>query len=40
MLPRDERLEYFKKYKYENDLIAREIIILDGVKLVHEIITK
>lgn len=40
MLDRHVRLEYFKKYKYENDLVAREIIILDGVKLVYEIITK
>jgi len=40
MLDRHVRLEYFKKYKYENDLVAREIIILDGIKLVYEIITK
>lgn len=40
MLDRHVRLEYFRKYKYENDLVAREIIILDGVKLVYEIITK
>lgn len=40
MLDRHERLEYFKRYKYEQDLVAREIIILDGVKLVYEIITK